>query len=273
MRNRVSRAPPHQLRSTHIELRSTLAPRQARAAPRADARRRLGRCRNAVHAERIGVRNASSPKRRPPGRRLLRCGVARSPESERKPRRYSAADGDVAAPRARVRDLGGRVPRNRARERADAARDRVERRDRAADRVRPRLPEVAGLRGRDEAAGARPLPADRVLEPPRLGAHDPADARDVARLAVDAFACRSGRSALALATFLGALAQAPLGAITVYFDLNPWLVLSHFLLSIAILTLARARGARGVERPQRCRSRCACGSWRCSSARRAPRSS
>ena len=40
---------------------------------------------------------------------------------------------------------------------------------------------------------------------------------------------------LALATFLGALAQAPLGAITVYFDLNPWLVLSHFLLSIAIL--------------------------------------
>jgi cytochrome c oxidase assembly protein subunit 15 len=41
---------------------------------------------------------------------------------------------------------------------------------------------------------------------------------------------------LALATFAGALAQAPLGAITVYFDLNPWLVLSHFLLSIAILT-------------------------------------
>ena len=42
---------------------------------------------------------------------------------------------------------------------------------------------------------------------------------------------------LALATFLGALAQAPLGAITVYFDLNPWLVLSHFLLSIALLAM------------------------------------
>jgi heme a synthase len=42
---------------------------------------------------------------------------------------------------------------------------------------------------------------------------------------------------IALATFVGALAQAPLGAITVYFDLNPWLVLSHFLLSILLLML------------------------------------
>jgi cytochrome c oxidase assembly protein subunit 15 len=63
---------------------------------------------------------------------------------------------------------------------------------------------------------------------------------------------------LALATFLGALAQAPLGAITVYFDLNPWLVLSHFLLSIAILTLAlivalEAWNARGDPQPLRLR--------------------
>jgi cytochrome c oxidase assembly protein subunit 15 len=41
----------------------------------------------------------------------------------------------------------------------------------------------------------------------------------------------------AAATFVGTLGQAPLGAITVYYDLNPWLVLSHFLLSMAILTL------------------------------------
>jgi cytochrome c oxidase assembly protein subunit 15 len=40
---------------------------------------------------------------------------------------------------------------------------------------------------------------------------------------------------LALATFGGTLAQAPLGAVTVYFDLNPWLVLTHLLLSLAIL--------------------------------------
>jgi cytochrome c oxidase assembly protein subunit 15 len=40
---------------------------------------------------------------------------------------------------------------------------------------------------------------------------------------------------LALATFLGTLAQAPLGAVTVYTDLNPWLVLTHLLLSLAVL--------------------------------------
>jgi heme a synthase len=42
---------------------------------------------------------------------------------------------------------------------------------------------------------------------------------------------------LALVIFAGTLAQAPLGAITVYSHLNPWLVLSHFLLSIVVLTL------------------------------------
>jgi heme a synthase len=41
----------------------------------------------------------------------------------------------------------------------------------------------------------------------------------------------------ALVIFVGTLAQAPLGAITVYSHLNPWLVLSHFLLSIVVLTL------------------------------------
>jgi heme a synthase len=40
---------------------------------------------------------------------------------------------------------------------------------------------------------------------------------------------------LALATFLGTLAQAPLGAITVYAGLNPWLVMSHFLLALCVL--------------------------------------
>ena len=43
---------------------------------------------------------------------------------------------------------------------------------------------------------------------------------------------------LALFTFLGTFLQAPLGAITVYYDLNPWLVLSHFLLSIVVLATA-----------------------------------
>src|SRR3954454_5756269 len=41
---------------------------------------------------------------------------------------------------------------------------------------------------------------------------------------------------LAFAIFFGTLLQAPLGALTVHFHLNPWLVLSHFLLSIVVLT-------------------------------------
>jgi cytochrome c oxidase assembly protein subunit 15 len=40
---------------------------------------------------------------------------------------------------------------------------------------------------------------------------------------------------LALATFVGTLAQAPLGAITVYAGLNPLLVMSHFLLALTVL--------------------------------------
>jgi cytochrome c oxidase assembly protein subunit 15 len=42
---------------------------------------------------------------------------------------------------------------------------------------------------------------------------------------------------LAFIIFFGTLLQAPLGALTVHFHLNPWLVLSHFLLSIVVLTL------------------------------------
>jgi len=38
-------------------------------------------------------------------------------------------------------------------------------------------------------------------------------------------------------TFAGTFAQAPLGAVTVHYHLNPWLVLSHFLLSMVILAL------------------------------------
>ena len=42
----------------------------------------------------------------------------------------------------------------------------------------------------------------------------------------------------AAAAFLGTLAEAPLGAVTVKYHLNPWLVASHFLLSLVVLTLA-----------------------------------
>jgi len=43
--------------------------------------------------------------------------------------------------------------------------------------------------------------------------------------------------ALAWLVFAGTLAQAPLGAITVYYDLNPYLVISHLLLSLVVLAL------------------------------------
>ncbi|MBD0330979.1 MAG: COX15/CtaA family protein [Thermoleophilia bacterium] len=40
---------------------------------------------------------------------------------------------------------------------------------------------------------------------------------------------------IALATFAGTLAQAPLGFVTIYFELHPLLVLAHFLLALAVL--------------------------------------
>lgn len=46
---------------------------------------------------------------------------------------------------------------------------------------------------------------------------------------------------LAFATFLGTLLQAPLGALTVYSHLNPWFVLTHFLLSLLVLALGVAQ--------------------------------
>jgi cytochrome c oxidase assembly protein subunit 15 len=42
---------------------------------------------------------------------------------------------------------------------------------------------------------------------------------------------------LATAVCVGTLAQAPLGAITVYYDLDPYLVISHLLLSLTVLGL------------------------------------
>jgi cytochrome c oxidase assembly protein subunit 15 len=43
---------------------------------------------------------------------------------------------------------------------------------------------------------------------------------------------------LATAVFVGTLAQAPLGAITVYYDLDPYLVITHLLLSFTLVSLA-----------------------------------
>jgi heme a synthase len=58
--------------------------------------------------------------------------------------------------------------------------------------------------------------------------------------------------------FAGTLAEAPLGAITVKYDLNPWLVSTHFLLSLVVLCLGvivllEAYGVRGELVPARLR--------------------
>jgi heme a synthase len=42
----------------------------------------------------------------------------------------------------------------------------------------------------------------------------------------------------ATAAAAGTVAQVPLGAVTVAFDLNPWLVMSHFLLAMAVVAVA-----------------------------------
>jgi heme a synthase len=57
-----------------------------------------------------------------------------------------------------------------------------------------------------------------------------------------------GYRRLAGIIFAGTLAQAPLGALTVHYHLNPYFVLSHFLLSITVLTLAAILAAETRER-------------------------
>jgi cytochrome c oxidase assembly protein subunit 15 len=57
-----------------------------------------------------------------------------------------------------------------------------------------------------------------------------------------------GHRRLAALVFFGTLAQAPLGALTVHYHLNPWWVLSHFLLSLVVLTLAVVLAAESRPR-------------------------
>jgi cytochrome c oxidase assembly protein subunit 15 len=60
---------------------------------------------------------------------------------------------------------------------------------------------------------------------------------------------------LAWLVFAGTLAQAPLGAITIHYGLNPYLVITHLLLSLFVLGLAVAIAVRGYGAglPQRAR--------------------
>ena len=53
--------------------------------------------------------------------------------------------------------------------------------------------------------------------------------------------------------FVGTLLQAPLGAITVHYKLNPWLVGTHFLLSIVVLALGVLVALEAWGDPRRAR--------------------
>lgn len=61
---------------------------------------------------------------------------------------------------------------------------------------------------------------------------------------------RPGMRGLALAVLLGIPAQAVLGGITVLTQLNPWTVMAHFLLSMALIALATALHWRAGEGDQ-----------------------
>src|SRR4051794_38208869 len=54
---------------------------------------------------------------------------------------------------------------------------------------------------------------------------------------------------LSWAVFGGTLAQAPLGALTVYFHLNPYLVITHLLLSLAVIGVAVLVALDGERAP------------------------
>ena len=85
----------------------------------------------------------------------------------------------------------------------------------------------------------------RVLEPRRLGDHG---VHRRSALAVAAWLTRglSRRGQVARdRRSPGTIAQAPLGAITVYYDLNPYLVISHLAADAVRARARRARAARG----------------------------
>ena len=113
------------------------------------------------------------------------------------------------------------------------------RRDRPADRLRARLRALARA-----ARPGDPFPKTgyhslhRVLEPDRRRAsRSSRRSPTFARRRSARRRRRAGCAGSPARAFVGTLAQAPLGAITVYYKLNPWLVGTHFLLSIVVLAL------------------------------------
>jgi cytochrome c oxidase assembly protein subunit 15 len=73
-------------------------------------------------------------------------------------------------------------------------------------------------------------------------------------LAVSSVLARRGRL-ISWLVFAGTLAQAPLGAITIHYGLNPYLVITHLLLSLLVLGLAVVVAVAGDAPPLPLRAR------------------
>ena len=150
----------------------------------------------------------------------------------------------AAFPPLRLRALAGALPAARARQRGDARPDRRDRRDRAPDRLRARLRALARL-------PAAPLRAEGLPLLHRV------------RRTASSRSSRSSRRSLALVGALSRARRRPAARARVrdlrrdarcrrrsarspiHYHLNPWLVLSHFLLSLVVLTSAWSLAARG----------------------------
>ena len=118
--------------------------------------------------------------------------------------------------------------------------DRRHGRHGSAHRVGARLRALARLHAAPLRAEERPQ-LHRVREPRDRVPDDPDDARDLDLRARPPDGSRRS-------IFFGTLAQAPLGALTVHYHLNPWWVLSHFLVSMVVLDLAVVLAAESRPR-------------------------
>ena len=114
----------------------------------------------------------------------------------------------------------------------------------------PHWPTCIDERARPAGFRAR---ADRVLQPGHLRPGDAGRRRDRRDGLPGVGLDRRIAHALAIAA-AGTVAQVPLGAVTVEFDLNPYLVMSHFLLAMAVVSVSTWATVRAL-RAQRARRR------------------
>ena len=140
------------------------------------------------------------------------------------------------------------VPPRRLRDAGCADADRAHRRRGAADRLGPRLPELAEVR-RHAAAAAELARADRVRQPGRLGHRRDSSrwSRRSLRLHAPAVPPRPGDLALLLP--LGVLARRCSAASRSATHLAPGFVMAHFSLSLLILIAAVRSGWRATYEP------------------------